>query len=282
MPLARPLVLVAGTDLLRPERAFLRRRLPFAELWGILEGRGEFGVGEEFFPVEAGDLVMHQPFQPQSAQPAPGGFLRYHWVHLDLLAPDPAPSWSQSGWDARVELSPPQPRWVHATLATPPRLRPHNPSDFRLLFARTVEAYARGAAGTALAAALCHQLLLAIADECSPPAAPPPEAAQRAVVRRMQAYIHRHASRPLTLAELGEVACLHPVYFGRLFKRHVGEPPLEYLNRIRIQSAQAILRAEPERSVASIAEEVGFTSLPHFHRTFKRYTGTTPHAFRSR
>lgn len=281
-PFVRPLVLVAGTDLLRPERTFYRRRLPFAELWWILEGSGRFGVDEEFFEVAPGELIYHTVEQPQSVVPHPEGFLRYYWVHFDLLVPHPLPRWRQEGWNGPVTVESPASGWAQARLELPSRLRPHEESDFRLLFARLVEASARGPAGVSLAGALCHQILMAVADACSPAAPAKPAVAQRATIMRVTAYIHRHFARALTLEELGEVACLHPVYLGRLFKQQVGETPVEYLNRTRIQAAQAILRAEPDRSVQSVAEEVGITSLPHFHRLYRRFTGTTPHASRRR
>ena len=279
-PFLRPLVLGAGEDLLRTDRAFLRRRLPYAELWWILDGGGEFGVGEEFFPVSPGDLVLHQPFQEQSAVPVLEGFLRYLWIHLDVVAPEPPPAWRQEEWDSRVEIAPLATSWRYVTIVTPPRLQPRHREEFHDLFARIIAAFHAGEAGSALAATLCQQLLLAVADECVPAAHATPESVRRAAVRRVLAHMHRHLARPLTLAELGQVACLHPVYLGSLFKRQTGLSPMEYLARRRIEAARELLRAEPERSVASIAEEVGFGSLPHFHRVFRRITGVTPHQFR--
>jgi AraC-like DNA-binding protein len=279
-PFLRPLVLGAGEDRLQSDRGFHRRRLPYAEVWWMLEGVGEFGVGEEFFSVSSGDLVLHQPFQAQSAIPAPTGFLRYLWIHFDVVAPDPPPAWRQQEWDSRVEVAPLATRWRYVSVETPSRLRPRRGEEFHELFLRIVTAFRAGEAGSAQASTLCHQLLLAVADEQTPLALPTPAAAQRAAIRQVLAHMHRHLSRSLTLAELGQVACLHPVYLGTLFKRQTGLSPMEYLTQRRIEAAQELLRNQPEQSVASIAAEVGFGSLPHFHRVFRRLTGATPHQFR--
>ena len=93
-------------------------------------------------------------------------------------------------------------------------------------------------------------------------------------------YLRQHYTRPISLRELGQVACLHPVYLGALFKREIGQTPIEYLNRLRVHAAERMLREDPRRCVSTVAREVGFQSAAHFYRIYKRYTGNTPRASR--
>jgi AraC-like DNA-binding protein len=54
---------------------------------------------------------------------------------------------------------------------------------------------------------------------------------------------------------------------------------IDYLTRLRIEHSKQILR-NPHPRISEIAFEIGFNSLPHFNRSFKRITGLTPTEFR--
>jgi AraC-like DNA-binding protein len=69
-------------------------------------------------------------------------------------------------------------------------------------------------------------------------------------------------------------------YFIRLFKKYTGHPPLNYLNRLRIEKACELL-AGTSHPVIQIAYDVGFTDLTHFNRLFKKFLGVPPSRFRS-
>jgi len=51
------------------------------------------------------------------------------------------------------------------------------------------------------------------------------------------------------------------------------------LARLRVERAKQMLQ-DPNRRVSEVAFEVGFLSLPHFNRSFKRIAGTTPTLWR--
>lgn len=97
----------------------------------------------------------------------------------------------------------------------------------------------------------------------------------QAVIEHMDAQLHQ----PQTLAGLAEIAHLHPTYFSNLFSRRFGMPPLQYLNRRRIERAQGRLWDDTV-SVAQVAAELGFSDQFHFSRTFKHYTGLSPLQYR--
>lgn len=64
-------------------------------------------------------------------------------------------------------------------------------------------------------------------------------------------------------------------------RKHFGLSPTQYVNRIRIQHA-AMLLAQPETPIATIAEDCGFTNLSYFHRLFREQYGCTPNHYRDR
>ena len=53
----------------------------------------------------------------------------------------------------------------------------------------------------------------------------------------------------------------------------------DYVNAKRIVLAKEQLLGSDD-NVSLIAERCGFESLPHFHRVFKKLTGTTPASYR--
>jgi len=93
-------------------------------------------------------------------------------------------------------------------------------------------------------------------------------------------YIHKHYhSADLSLQSISEVFYISPYYLSRIFKNATGFTYTEFLNHIRIQKAQNILR-ESDMKVIDIAGKVGFNSLTHFGRVFKESTNYTPSAYR--
>ncbi len=65
--------------------------------------------------------------------------------------------------------------------------------------------------------------------------------------------------------------------FANEFRNVVGSTPAEFLTRIRIAQAQRLLRKG--RSVAFVAQNVGYNSQPAFSRAFMRVIGLSPSAW---
>jgi AraC-like DNA-binding protein len=64
-----------------------------------------------------------------------------------------------------------------------------------------------------------------------------------------------------------------------IFKAQTGLTPNDYLQRLRVESAQEQLR-QTDRSVTEIASATGFSSGQYFSTVFVRYTGVSPTRFR--
>ncbi|MCJ7839410.1 AraC family transcriptional regulator [Lederbergia sp. NSJ-179] len=93
-------------------------------------------------------------------------------------------------------------------------------------------------------------------------------------------YINKHySSSNLTLDSVAGQFFISSYYLSRIFKKATGFTYSEYLNHVRIQEAQRLLR-ESNMKVIDIAGKVGFNSLTHFGRVFKNSTRYTPSAYR--
>jgi AraC-like DNA-binding protein len=98
-------------------------------------------------------------------------------------------------------------------------------------------------------------------------------------VGRALALMHGEPRRDWTVESLAaEVACSRAT-FARRFRELVGEPPLVYLTRLRMEVAARLLR-DGELSLATIAERVGYASEFAFNRTFHRVRGVPPGRYR--
>lgn len=86
-------------------------------------------------------------------------------------------------------------------------------------------------------------------------------------------------AQPIDVAALAYEQGLGRTPFIRLFKRETGEPPLRYLNGLKIDLARRWLE-DGERSIDQIASATGFVDRSHFSRVFKQRVGQTPAAYR--
>ena len=84
---------------------------------------------------------------------------------------------------------------------------------------------------------------------------------------------------PLRENELARLAGLSKSHLNRIFVGNMGMTPAEYWEQRRISAARSAL-LESERSVKTIAYELGFNSLSHFSSWVKKKLGRSPRDFR--
>ena len=77
----------------------------------------------------------------------------------------------------------------------------------------------------------------------------------RARVNKVMDYIDQHLDESLDLKSIAEVASFSPFHFHRIFTFMIGESPIDYIQRIRVERAAWQLREENPRSVTEIAFE---------------------------
>ncbi len=94
------------------------------------------------------------------------------------------------------------------------------------------------------------------------------------------ARIHSDPAADWSVASLAEVAAMSRSAFAARFSELVGEPVMHYVTRWRMNVAFDLLRSG-ERTVATVASEVGYDSEAAFSRAFKRVTGSTPRSART-
>jgi AraC-like DNA-binding protein/ligand-binding sensor protein len=103
-------------------------------------------------------------------------------------------------------------------------------------------------------------------------------------VTRAKEFIARNQDGALCLATVAKAVNTSTFYFCKLFKRTTGLTFTDYLARVRVEKAKALL-LDRNRRVSEVAYDVGFQSLTHFNRVFRKIVGQSPtdhrHSFAS-
>jgi AraC-like DNA-binding protein len=93
------------------------------------------------------------------------------------------------------------------------------------------------------------------------------------------ALIHRDPARAWTVAQLADAVAMSRSAFAARFSQLVGETPIQYLTRWRMQIALDLLQ-DDEATVGEAALRLGYQSEAAFSRAFKRAIGVSPGAVR--
>lgn len=105
--------------------------------------------------------------------------------------------------------------------------------------------------------------------------------AEPAAVVRAKRFIAEHQDEAISLGAVARAVNTSSFYFCKLFKKATGLNFTEYVSRVRIEKAKALL-LNPNARISEVAYEVGFQSLTHFNRVFRRIVGQSPTDYRRR
>ncbi|MFO0741725.1 MAG: AraC family transcriptional regulator [Labilithrix sp.] len=95
------------------------------------------------------------------------------------------------------------------------------------------------------------------------------------------ALIHADLARPWTVATLARQVGRSKSRFHDQFVRHTGRAPIDYVTNARLEHAAELLQAG-QASVQEIAEVVGYQTASGFSVAFRRWSGKTPSAVRTK
>jgi AraC-like DNA-binding protein len=98
-------------------------------------------------------------------------------------------------------------------------------------------------------------------------------------IQIIQSFIEHHFSENITLDSIAHAASMSKYHLSKLFKKHTGYSPIDYLISIRIAYAKELLHFT-NTSINQIAESVGIENISHFINLFKSREGMTPLSYR--
>ena len=93
-------------------------------------------------------------------------------------------------------------------------------------------------------------------------------------------YVQDNYFREISLDEMSDVANMTKPSFCRFFKQRTGQKFIFFLNETRIKKACELLEKN-DLSIKEVSMTVGFQTVTHFNKLFKKITNTTPKAYQS-
>ncbi len=103
--------------------------------------------------------------------------------------------------------------------------------------------------------------------------------AEPPMITRAKQFIEEHHKEALSLGMVSRAVSMSTFYFCKMFKKGAGINFIDYVVRVRTEKAKHLL-LNPNLRIGEIAYEVGFQSLTHFNRTFKKLAGQSPTEYR--
>ena len=100
-------------------------------------------------------------------------------------------------------------------------------------------------------------------------------------VRQMQDYILANVREKISAGDLARAAGYSAWHAQRIFRELTGQPPFEYIRRLRLSQAALTLRDKPAR-VLDVALDFMFDSHEGFTRSFSKEFGVSPAKYRER
>lgn len=107
------------------------------------------------------------------------------------------------------------------------------------------------------------------------------ESASPLIALARRSIDRNYANPEISFQKLSDELNISAGYLSKLFKHEMGMTFIDYLTRVRIQEAIALLN-DPSLRVYDIAERVGYHSQHYFCAAFKRVLGVSPTEYRQR
>ena len=94
-------------------------------------------------------------------------------------------------------------------------------------------------------------------------------------IRTIKNFILLNITKKIDIETLASIINLHPIYFSAFFKKHTGMSPVDYIQKLRIHTAESLLLTG-KYNITEVASLCGFDDPFYFSRLFKKLMGIPP------
>lgn len=90
------------------------------------------------------------------------------------------------------------------------------------------------------------------------------------LMERVERYVQKHLTEGITVASIADNFGLVPPYLSRLFKEYSGYTLSQYIQKIRLERAKALLKMDGDILAKDVAEIIGYPNPLYFSKIFKK------------
>lgn len=101
------------------------------------------------------------------------------------------------------------------------------------------------------------------------------------LVKKAQEYIERHPGEKISIPQLSSRLALNRRSFDRRFIKATGDTPLEYSQKVKIESAKRSFESSL-KTVNEVMYDVGYSDAKAFRELFRKITGFSPMEYKSK
>jgi AraC-like DNA-binding protein len=98
-------------------------------------------------------------------------------------------------------------------------------------------------------------------------------------VNKVKEKLHDDCTQKISLADLSNIASIHPVHLSRSFSRYFQCSMGDYTRKLKIEKSFSLL-SDRKKTLTDISFDCGFADQSHFTRSFREMTGLNPSAYR--
>ena len=99
------------------------------------------------------------------------------------------------------------------------------------------------------------------------------------IVRSALDYMRNHCTEHISLSDVAEGVYVSQWHLSKLINKHTNQSFFDLLGSMRIEKAKQLLQ-DPSMRIHEVAEQVGYSDVAHFSKSFKKITGKAPGEYR--
>ena len=235
---------------------------PFTELFYVVDGKGEFNIQGQRFPVKANDFVIINPQVEHTELSSPDEPLEYIVLGIRGLSFSNLTPVSEGGHPFSFF-----------------NLRDEQKDILRYLNAMVQEATSQQMSYELVCHNLLEILLIKILRHQHFDLEVGKQSKATKDISFIKHYLETYYHESIQLEDLASMTHLSRFYISHSFKKEIGMSPMEYLIAIRIKESKILLRTT-NYSISQVADIVGFTTPTYFSKQFRKSTGISPTDYR--
>ena len=101
------------------------------------------------------------------------------------------------------------------------------------------------------------------------------------IVKKAQSYIENHVDEKISVEHLSSKFAVGRRNFDRRFIKATGNTPVEYSQRVKIESAKKAFETT-RKTINEVMYDVGYADVKAFREVFRKITGMSPLEYRSK